>query len=202
MPLMSIPGIVLNALNHVIGQEKWASDLLQRHEHKFVRVSLPVADFQIVIQDGLLINANDPLVEPSVSLEISQEAIWSFLKDGKSGAMKFVRISGDVDLAADLNRLVADLQWEAEEDLAKIIGDAPSRRIFTESNKVIQQASKAVDDLKVGVRDYLVYEKNVLLGTDQFNAFKAELRLLRDHLERTEKKVEQIELALEGKEKQ
>ena len=199
---MSIPRIVLNALNHVIGQEKWASDLLQRHEHKLVRVSLPVADFQIVIQDGLLINANDPLVEPSVSLEISQEAIWSFLKDGKSGAMKYVRISGDVDLAADLNRLVADLQWEAEEDLAKIIGDAPSRRIFTESNKVIQQASKAVDDLKVGVRDYLVYEKNVLLGTDQFNAFKAELRLLRDHLERTEKKVEQIELALEGKEKQ
>jgi hypothetical protein len=75
---MPIPGILLNALNHVIGQEKWASDLLQRHEHKFVRISLPVADFQIEIQDSLLINTNDPLVEPSVSLEISQDAIWSF----------------------------------------------------------------------------------------------------------------------------
>jgi ubiquinone biosynthesis protein UbiJ len=132
-------------------------------------------------------------------LAITQEAIWTFLKEGKSGAMKFVKISGDIDFAADLNRLAADLKWEVEEDLSKFLGDAPARRVVVESKKMFHQTQLAMTDLKGGVRDYLVYEKNILVDSQQMNDFKSELRLLRDQLDRAEKKVNQLEQAFNSK---
>ena len=199
MAQFSVPTLILKAINHVIEQEKWARDLLLSREDQIIAISLPVGNFQLVIQNGLLTNTSDNTGLAAVSLEISQEAIWAFLREGKSGAMKFVRISGDVDFAADLNRLAADLKWEAEEDLAKLIGDAPSRRILLESKKLFQQASLAVDDFKLGLRDYLVNEKNTLLGAQQFNEFKSEIRLLRYQLDRTEKKIIQLDESINGK---
>ena len=202
MATLFIPLIVLRAINHLIEQEKWARDLLLRHDHKIVAVELPFGSFRLLIQDGLLQDAKQEDIESSVSLEISQEAFWAFVKDGKGAAMKFVRIYGDVDLAADLNRLFAELRWEAEEDLSKLIGDAPSRRIIVESKKVFTQANNAVEDLKSGVRDFFVNERNILLGANQFNDFKSEIRLLRDQLDRAEKKLNHIEQRINNKETQ
>jgi len=202
MATLFIPLIVLRAINHLIEQEKWARDLLLRHDHKIVAVELPFGSFRLLIQDGLLQDAKQEDIESSVSLEISQEAFWAFVKDGKGAAMKFVRISGDVELAADLNRLFAELRWEAEEDLSKLIGDAPSRRIIVESKKVFTQANNAVEDLKSGVRDFFVNERNILLGANQFNDFKSEIRLLRDQLDRAEKKLNHIEQRINNKETQ
>ena len=202
MATLFIPLIVLRAINHLIEQEKWARDLLIRHDHKIVAVELPFGSFRLLIQDGLLKDAKQEDIESSVSLEISQEAFWAFVKDGKGAAMKFVRISGDVDLAADLNRLFAELRWEAEEDLSKLIGDAPSRRIIVESKKVFTQSNNAVEDLKIGVRDFFVNERNILLGANQFNDFKSEIRLLRDQLDRAEKKLNHIEQRINNKETQ
>lgn len=201
MAQLPIPAIVLRAINHVIGTEKWAHDLLRRREQQVIRLVMPFAEFEVIIQNGLFANHSDQSRPPAVSLDVSQEAVWAFLKDGKAGAMRFVRISGDVDFAADLNRLVADLQWEVEEDLAQFIGDAPARRLVVETQKFVQQTNFAAKDLQVGMRDFLVHERGVLLGKEQFTDFKAQIRSLRDQLDRTEKKVSYIELAVLSKEK-
>lgn len=202
MATIFIPLIVLRAINHLIEQEKWARDLLLRHDRKIVGVELSFGSFRLLIQDGLLQDAKQEDIENSVSLEISQDAFWAFVKDGKAAAMKFIRISGDVDLAADLNRLLAELRWEAEEDLSKLIGDATSRRIMVESKKFFTQANNAVEDLKSGVRDFFVNERNILLGANQFKDFKSEIRLLRDQLDRAEKKLNHIEQRINNKETQ
>ncbi len=199
MASLPVPTLILNALNHVISKEKWAQELLRAHSHKVISVTLPVGQSALLIQDGCFSKINNEDISRSVSIEISKEAIWTFLKDGKPAAMKFIRISGDVDLAADLNRLVADLKWEAEEDLAQIIGDAPSHKIFKESKKILDQSQKAVQDLQTGIRDYFVHEKNVLLDKAHFAQFKSEIRLLRDHIDRTEKKVSLLERQIQDR---
>ena len=40
-----------------------------------------------------------------------------------------VRIEGDVQLAAEVNWLIDHVRWEAEEDLARLIGDAPAHTL-------------------------------------------------------------------------
>ena len=37
-----------------------------------------------------------------------------------------VRIEGDVQLAAEVNWLVDNVRWDLEEDLSRVIGDAPA----------------------------------------------------------------------------
>jgi len=199
MAHLPAPSVVLRALNHLIEQERWAHNLLLPREGQSIAITLPIGDFQIAIQEGMFVNASDSTNLPSVSLTIPQEAIWTFLKEGKSGAMKFVKISGDIDFAADLNRLVADLKWEVEEDLSKLLGDATARRVVLESQKMLHQTQLAMNDLKGGIRDYLVYEKNILVDSQQMSDFKSELRLLRDQIDRAEKKVNLLEQAFNSK---
>jgi ubiquinone biosynthesis protein UbiJ len=199
MAHLPAPSVVLRALNHLIEQERWAHNLLLPREGQSIAITLPIGDFQIAIQEGMFVNASDSTNLPSVSLTIPQEAIWTFLKEGKSGAMKFVKISGDIDFAADLNRLAADLKWEVEEDLSKLLGDATARRVVLESQKMLHQTQLAMNDLKGGIRDYLVYEKNILVDSQQMSDFKSELRLLRDQIDRAEKKVNLLEQAFNSK---
>ncbi len=188
-----VPSFIFDALNHLIAQEHWAQELLLLHSHKVISVTTPFGHILLLINDGMLHKGHQENTSPSVSIEIDKDAIWAFLKEGKPSALKHIRISGDVDLAADLNRLVADLKWEAEEDLAQIIGDAPSHMIFRESKKIIHQGQTAARSLQTSVRDYFVHEKNILVDKNHFAQFKSEIRQLRDHLDRTEKKVTLLE---------
>jgi ubiquinone biosynthesis protein UbiJ len=199
MAHLPVPSVVLRALNHLIEQERWAHDLLLTREGQSISITLPIGDFQITLQEGMFVNAAGTPHPSSVSLAITQEAIWAFLKEGKSGAMKFAKISGDIDFAADLNRLAADLKWEVEEDLSKFLGDAPARRVVLKSQKISHQTQLAMNDLKSGIRDYLVYEKNILVDSQQMKDFKSDLRLLRDQLDRAEKKVNQLEQVFNSK---
>jgi ubiquinone biosynthesis protein UbiJ len=40
-----------------------------------------------------------------------------------------LRIEGDVQLAAEINWLTDHLRWDIEEDLARILGDAPANTL-------------------------------------------------------------------------
>jgi ubiquinone biosynthesis protein UbiJ len=98
MAHLPVPSVVLRALNHLIEQERWAHDLLLTREGQSISITLPIGDFQITLQEGMFVNAAGTPHPSSVSLAITQEAIWAFLKEGKSGAMKFAKISGDQGL--------------------------------------------------------------------------------------------------------
>ena len=168
-----------------------------KHESKHIEIKHPFGKLGITITHGFLSSTEEVInSQPAVCFEISQEAIWAFLGNGKSAAMKYLRISGDVELAADLNRLATDLHWELEEDLSKIIGDQAAFAVHQQAKKVVEQGQEAVKDLQVGVRDYLVFEKEVLLGKNQFDEYKSQLRTLRDQLERTEKRIQRLEQEL------
>ena len=42
---------------------------------------------------------------------------------------EWVRIEGDVQLAAEVNWLVDHVRWDLEEDLSKIVGDVAAHRL-------------------------------------------------------------------------
>ena len=41
-----------------------------------------------------------------------------------------MRIEGDVQLAAEVNWLVDNLRWDMEEDLSRLMGDAPAHALM------------------------------------------------------------------------
>ena len=54
MAQFSVPSLILKAINHLVEQEKWAHDLLLSRENQIIAISLPVGNFQLMIQNGLL----------------------------------------------------------------------------------------------------------------------------------------------------
>jgi ubiquinone biosynthesis protein UbiJ len=187
------PTFVLAIINHLIAGEDWAGKLLDKHLGKVIMLKLPFGDFALQVRPGGLAHAYLEADTPiQVQLDVAKEAITAALSGGKSAATKHVKISGDVDFAHDLSTLANNLKWEAEEDLAKWVGDAPAHRISREAKKFIDAGKKAVIDLKGGVRDYLVHEKEALIDIGELESFKKELRELRDGVERAEKRVERL----------
>ncbi len=49
--------------------------------------------------------------------------------DGAARCELALRIQGDVQLAADINWLVDNVQWDVEEDMSRIIGDVPAHTL-------------------------------------------------------------------------
>lgn len=194
------PTFVLAIINHLIAGEDWAGKLLDKHLGKVLMLKLPLGDFALQVRPGGLANAHlDADTPVQVQLDVAKEAITAALSGGKAAATKHVKISGDVDFAHDLSTLASNLKWEAEEDLAKWVGDAPAHRITLETKKIIDAGKKAVIDLKGGVRDYLVHEKEALIDNSELESFKKELRELRDGVERAEKRVERLSQHFEKK---
>ncbi len=200
MTNLLIPGFVLKALNHLTEQENWVKDILNKHEGKCLQINLPIGSYQVQINQASWQKILDEqTLNPDVTFDVSQDAIWAFLGEGKASAIKFVKMSGDVDFAADLNTIATNLNWEYEEDLSRIIGDAPAYRISREMKEIALAGKRALDEFKGGLKDYLVEERSVILGAFEFEQFKKDLRELRDRLERTEKRVIKINSVVEEK---
>jgi len=49
-----------------------------------------------------------------------------------------VHIAGDVQFAAEINWLVENVRWDIEEDIARLIGDAPAHTIGEAARRVLE----------------------------------------------------------------
>jgi ubiquinone biosynthesis protein UbiJ len=62
-------------------------------------------------------------------LTVTEESPVSLASALARGDKPKVRIEGDVQLAAEVNWLIDHVRWDAEEDLARLIGDAPAHTL-------------------------------------------------------------------------
>jgi ubiquinone biosynthesis protein UbiJ len=53
-----------------------------------------------------------------------------------AGTKPPVRIEGDVQLAAEVNWLADNVRWDVEEDLSRVIGDAPAHMLVDTGRKL------------------------------------------------------------------
>jgi ubiquinone biosynthesis protein UbiJ len=132
---------------------------------------------------------------PTLALEISSKALSDLLASSgnlKEQAFKAVKITGDADLAQLIGRLAGQLRWEYEEDLSRIIGDAPANFAVRQGKKFFSATRSAATDLLDNVVEYVSEEKKVLLNKRDFMVRKSELSDLRDSVDRLEKRIQLI----------
>lgn len=121
-------------LNHVISRESVAMTRLAPHVGKTVRLHLagwpkllPAApDLRLRLTPaGLLERMTDgesPEQEPDLRLELEASNPAAAAFAALSGERPDVRVSGDAQLAGDINWLIDHLRWDIEDDLAGITG--------------------------------------------------------------------------------
>ena len=124
-------------LNHVLMQEPVARERLRRVSGRSVQVCW--RDQQLHCRftpAGLLERADAQGAPADLVLRVSQDSPLALARLALQGEKPPVRIEGDVQLAAEVNWLIDHVRWEPEEDLARLIGDAPAHTLVQTAQRL------------------------------------------------------------------
>ena len=115
-------------LNHVLMSEPEAMARLARQKGQ--RIELVWDRMQLQLSPtpaGLLERGRFEGFD--LRLTVTEDSPVSIASALARGDKPKVRIEGDVQLAAEVNWLIDHVRWDAEEDLARLIGDAPAHTL-------------------------------------------------------------------------
>jgi ubiquinone biosynthesis protein UbiJ len=124
-------------LNHVLMQEPEAQARLARQKGQIVRVQWRGFEMQLAATPAGLCELT-PSGKPDLMLTVVEASPVALARQALEGQKPEVRIEGDVQLAADINWLVDHVRWDTEEDLARLIGDAPAHALAQAGRRVAQ----------------------------------------------------------------
>ena len=179
------------AINHLLAREPWAREKLARHAGK-------VALFDAGVMSLKLKAAADGMVEAAASDEPQNVTIRVKLSDvplilqHREHAFSYVQIEGDADFANTISQLSETLRWEAEEDLAKLVGDAAAVRLVGGARTAFEVAKSTQQKIAENVAEYLLEENPVLVRPQAVAEFSSDVIRLRDDVERLAKRIEKL----------
>ncbi|MBT8517633.1 hypothetical protein G6672_03665 [Polynucleobacter paneuropaeus] len=189
-------GALCRGVNHILASEPWAMAELSPHVGKSICLNLPMGQMAVEITPQGKIAALDSTDQASLLLEVSAQALSGLLASSgnlRDQAFKAVKISGDADLAQLIGRLVSQVRWEYEEDLAKWVGDAPANFAVRQAKTMVKAGQAATKDFLQNVVEYVSEERKILLNKRDFMIRKNELNELRDSVDRIEKRIALLE---------
>ena len=134
-------------LNHVLMQEPQAQERLRRQTGRVVQVKLGLFAMDLVVTPAGLVDRATDVAKPDLVLTVPMDSPQSVVQAVMSGNKPQVNIEGDVQLAAEVGWLADNLRWDVEEDLSRIIGDAPAHALAGAARRLLsglkQFAAKA-----------------------------------------------------------
>jgi ubiquinone biosynthesis protein UbiJ len=130
-------------LNHVLMQERQATERLVRQKGRVVLFQWRHIELRLRITPAGLLDVDAGSDKPDLSLAITETSPSTLVQQAMSGDKPSVRIEGDVQLAAEVNWLTQHVRWDIEEDVARIVGDAPAHML----GKAARAAASALKGL-------------------------------------------------------
>ena len=116
-------------LNHVLMQEREAMDRLARQSGRTAHVQWRNFFVTLIITPAGLLDLAPEGAASDLRLEVSDTSPLSLARHALAGERPTIRIEGDVQFAAEVNWLIEHVRWDAEEDLSRLIGDAPAHTL-------------------------------------------------------------------------
>ena len=124
-------------LNHVLMQEKQARDRLLRKKGRIVHIRWGLFAIDLIVTPAGLVDRAPPSSAPDLLLSVAAESPVTVLQSVLAGKPPPVKIEGDVQLAAELGWLAENLRWDVEEDLSRLIGDAPAHAMAEAGRRLL-----------------------------------------------------------------
>ena len=133
-------------INHVLMQEPEAQSRLARQKGRVVRVQWRDFALQLAATPAGLCELA-PAATPDLLLTVTDTSPLDLARNALHGERPGVRIEGDVQFAAEMNWLVDHVRWDTEEDLSRIVGDAPAHALAKAGRAVAEALRKFVSSL-------------------------------------------------------
>lgn len=135
---------IVLVLNHVLMQEPQAMERLARQKGRVVLVCWQQWTFRITMTPAGLLDLADSSAAPDLTLLVTDSSPLTIVQSVLQGGKPNVRIEGDVQLAAEVNWLTDHVRWDVEEDLSRVIGDAPAHALVQAARGAAQAVQQFV----------------------------------------------------------
>ena len=109
-------------------RQKGRGALVQWRAYSMARLVTPAGLFNVAPEG----------VSPDLRLEVTELSPLALAQSALRGDKPAIRIEGDVQLAAEINWLVDHVRWDVEEDLARLMGDAPAHQVAQVARRAAQ----------------------------------------------------------------
>lgn len=116
-------------LNHILIQEKEATSRLARQKGRVVLMQWRTFAIKLIATPAGLLDRAPSEANADLVLAVTEASPFTLAQVALRGDKPAVRIEGDVQLAAEVNWLVDHVRWDLEEDLSRVIGDAPAHAL-------------------------------------------------------------------------
>lgn len=116
-------------LNHVLMQEKEAQARLARQAGSTIGLHWRTFSMRVTATPAGLLERASPVGTSDLRLIVTEESPAALIQAVALGTKPSVKIEGDVQLAAEVNWLADHVRWDVEEDLSRVIGDAPAHAL-------------------------------------------------------------------------
>ncbi|QNP48017.1 ubiquinone biosynthesis accessory factor UbiJ [Diaphorobacter aerolatus] len=134
-------------LNHVLMQEPEAMDRLSSQSGRVARVQWRSFSMSVQITPAGLLDTAPSMMTPDLRIEVVETSPLSIARNAMRGDKPTILIDGDVKFAAEINWLVDNVRWDVEEDLARVIGDAPAHAVGSAARRVAQALRSFVNSM-------------------------------------------------------
>ena len=133
---------LLLLFNHVLMQEPEAQARLARQKGRVVEARWRSFTMRVLMTPAGLLELATTSATPDLTLTLTEESPWQLAQAAGRGDKPPVRIAGDVQFAAEINWLVDHVRWDIEEDLSRLVGDAPAHAVVGAGRRVVEALRK------------------------------------------------------------
>lgn len=178
-------------LQHLISQNSWANAMLKPFAGKSVQVQIAALSTSLlVLEDGSLAIADDTnIADATVTMSLSL-ALRLLAKD--DAAKRLITIEGDTHLAAELAKVFANMRWDYEDDLSKLVGDIPANKLGVFSRDAVQSVKETSINLAEMLSEYWQEESLMIAKKRHVEAFISEVDTLRADVDRLDKRLAKL----------
>lgn len=179
------------AINHLLSNEPRAKARVAAHAGK-------VALFDLGIMRLRLKAGADGFIEAAADEEAAQVTIHvkpadiPVILQNRDRAFSYVHIEGDADFANAISQVSQSLQWDAEEDLSKVVGDIAAVRLVAGARSAVETVKSTQQKIAENVAEYFLEENPMLMRPRAVSDFADEVAKLRDDVERLAKRIDKL----------
>lgn len=179
-------------INHLLAQEPWAQKTLQAHAGKVACIDTGALQLRLkVAADGYVQDvAADAPANVTIRVKLSDLPL---IAANRERAVSYVKLEGDADFANAISQLSQKLRWDAEDDLARVLGDVAATRVVAGARQLVDAARTTRRKLSENLAEYFLEEQPMLIRPRMLQDFSADVVRLRDDLERLSKRIEKLE---------
>lgn len=184
---------VAPAINHLLRSESWALARLLPFAGQSVRIIAPPLDLLLSISpEGMLQAVDASEIAPAVTITFPADLAFKAIGGDQAGVLAAARLSGSADFAEALAFVFRNLHWDAEADLAALIGDIPAHRGFAALHSFLNWQRSTVLNVAHNIKEYVTEESQQVMLQRDIGNFCSAVNALRDDLARLEKRISQL----------